>query len=183
MIGAVDTVGEGIGEEESGALPLSEVIRRWSRLIWATSVRPMYRRMLEHDLTLAELVVLRQMQRGRLTVAEAATCLNLSPSAASRAVDRLVRDGLIRREENPEDRRQKLITMTQAGRELLGEMEAVLEERQGQIVAVLDDEDQEQFRALLVRMLVAHNAHTDPEDCPRRGLWGQVDRALARDNE
>ena len=143
----------------------------------------MYRRMLEHDLTLAELVVLRQMQRGRLTVAATAMCLNLSPSAASRAIDRLVRDGLIRREENPEDRRQKLITMTQAGRELLGEMDEVLEERQGQIVAVLDDEEQEQFRALLARMLAAHNTDAEPEDCPRRALWGQVERALARDNE
>ncbi len=183
MTGAVDTVGEETVEGELRALPLSEVIRRWSRLIWTTSVRPMYRRMLEHDLTLAELVVLRQMQRGRLTVADAAVCLHLSPSAASRAVDRLVRDGLIRREENPEDRRQKLITMTQAGRELLGEMEAIFEERQGQVVAVLDEEEQEQFRTLLARMLAAHNANAEAEDCPQRTPWGQVARALARESE
>ena len=183
MTGALDTIGEGTIEAELCALPLSEVIRRWSRLIWATSVRPMYRRLLEHDLTLAELVVLRQMQLGRLTVAAAAACLSLSPSAASRAVERLVRDGLIRREENPEDRRQKLITMTQTGRELLGEMEAVFAERQGQIVAALNGEEQEQFRALLARMLAAHHASVELEDCPRGSPWGQVARGTARDNE
>ncbi len=170
-------------EENLRTVPLPELIRRWSRVVWATSVRPMYRRMLEHDLTLAELVVLRQMQRGGLTVAEAAECLHLSPSAASRAVDRLVRDGLIRREENPEDRRQKLITMTPAGQRLLGDMESVFEERQGQIVAVLDEEEREQFRALLARMLSAHEASAERGECPFRPPWKHASRPGARGHD
>jgi DNA-binding MarR family transcriptional regulator len=181
MVGIARWTDESASEEELRTLPLPELIRRWSRLVWATSVRPMYRRMLEHDLTLAELVVLRQMQRGSLTVAAAADCLHLSPSAASRAVDRLVRDGLIRREENPDDRRQKLITMTPAGRELLGDMDAVFAERQRQIIAALDDEEQEQFRALIARMLTAQGAVADEEGCPRGPKWGQVARTMARD--
>ncbi|MFN8516894.1 MAG: MarR family transcriptional regulator [Thermomicrobiales bacterium] len=169
-------------EEELRTLPLPELIRRWSRLVWAISVRPMYRRMLEHDLTLAELVVLKQLQRGGLTVAAAADCLHLSPSAASRAVDRLVRDGLIRREENPDDRRQKLITMTPAGRELLGDMDVVFADRQRQIIAALDDEEQEQFRALIARMLAASGAASEELGCPGGPPWGQVARAMARDS-
>jgi DNA-binding MarR family transcriptional regulator len=183
MTGVADKIdgAQADSEEELRSLPLPELIRRWSRLVWATSVRPMYRRMLEHDLTLAELVVLRQMQRGSLTVAAAADCLHLSPSAASRAVDRLVRDGLIRREENPDDRRQKLITMTPAGRELLGDMDVVFAERQRQIIAVLDDEEQEQFRALIARMLTANGAGADDGGCPQGPPWGQVAHAMARD--
>ena len=173
----VDATGERAIEAELHALPLPELIRRWSRLVWATSVRPMYRRMLEHDLSLAEFVALRQLQRGSLTVAEAADCLHLSPSAASRAIDRLVRDGLIRREENPDDRRQKLITMTTAGRELLGDMDAVFAERQRQLVSVLDAEELEQYRALVARMLAAHGAGVEDAGCP----WGQGARAMARD--
>ena len=164
---AVDTTGDTGTETELRALPLPELVRRWSRLVWATSVRPMYRRMLEQDLTLAEFVALRQVQQGSLTVAEAASCLHLSPSAASRAIDRLVRDGLIRREENPDDRRQKLITMTTAGRELLGDMDAVFAERQRQLVAVLDNEDLAQYRTLVARMLAAHGAGVEEAGCPR----------------
>lgn len=168
MIGLIDTTA-GLGaEQDVGALPLPELIRRWSRVVWATSVRPMYRRMLEHDLTLAELVVLRQVQRGNLSVAAAAECLHLSPSAASRAIDRLVRDGLLRREENPDDRRQKLITVTAAGRQLVEEMEAIFTQRQQQIVAVLDEAEQAQFRALLARMLAAQPGEGERVGCPHR---------------
>ena len=165
------------------ALSLPELIRQWSRLVWATSVRPMYRRLMEHDLSLAELVVLRQMQRGSLTVAAVADCLQLSPSAASRAIDRLVRDGLIRREENPDDRRQKLITMTTAGQGLVGEMEAIFAEQQRRIVATLNEEEQGQFSGLLARMLAAHQGEGAPEGCPQRAMWGQMSRAMARDND
>lgn len=165
MAAMVEATGEATAEDLA-ALPLGELMRRWSKLIWASSVRPMYRRMLDHDLTMAELVVLRQLQRGSLTVAEAAECIHLSPSAASRAIDRLVRDGLIRREENPDDRRQKRLTMSAAGRELLGDMDAVFAERQRQIVAVLDEEEQARFCALLARMLSAHGAGAANEGCP-----------------
>lgn len=172
-----------VAEDTLCALPLPELIRRWSRVVWATSVRPMYRRMLEHDLTLAELVVLRQVQRGSLTVAAAADCLQLSPSAASRAIDRLVRDGLMRREENPDDRRQKLITMTEAGRQLVGDMEAIFAERQRQLVAVLDEEDQARFSVLLARMLARQPGEGERAGCSWGLGRGQLSRGAARDND
>ena len=183
MTGTIEATGGLQAEDELRTLPLPELIRHWSRLVWATSVRPMYRRMLEHDLSLAELVVLRQMQRGRMTVAEAAACLQLSPSAASRAVDRLVRDGLIRREENPDDRRQKLITMTAAGQRLVDDMEAIFAERQRQLVAVLDGEEQAQFSGLLARMLAAHRGEGENEGCPMGATRGQLSRTMTRDND
>jgi DNA-binding MarR family transcriptional regulator len=183
MTGTINAVGAMQTERELRSLPLPELIRHWSRLVWATSVRPMYRRLMEHDLSLAELVVLRQMQRGSLTVAAVAECLNLSPSAASRAIDRLVRDGLIRREENPDDRRQKLITMTEAGQRLVGEMEAIFAEQQRRIVATLDEEEQAQFSGLLARMLAAHRVEGEAAGCPMGAAWGQMSREMARDDD
>lgn len=183
MTGLIEAEHDTAREGATDAPPLADLIRAWSRLVWAMSVRPMYRRLLEHDLSLAELVVLRQVQRGGLTVAAAADCLHLSPSAASRAIDRLVRDGLLRREENPDDRRQKLITMTPDGQRLIGEMEAIFAERQRQIVAVLDDEEQAVFGRLLTRMLAAHRADGEFDGCPDGAMWGQLARAMARANE
>jgi len=91
---------------------------------------------------------------------------------------------LIRRAENPDDRRQKVITMTAAGQRLVGDMEAIFAERQRQIVAGLDEEEQAQFSGLLARMLAAHQQDTgEHEGCPRGTQWEQVSRAMAHDND
>jgi hypothetical protein len=60
-------------------------------------------------------------------------------------------------------------------------MDAVFAERQRQIIAVLDDEEQEQFRALIARMLTANGAGIEDGGCPLGPSWGQVARAMARD--
>src|SRR5215218_2277885 len=141
-----------------GVLPLEELLPLWNRMFWWSGVRPMFRRMVEADLTMAESVVLRSLQRGPLTVAEAASCLMLSNSAASRAVDRLVRDGYIEREENPGDRRQKRLTLAPKGAELVQEMEGIAVDGLRQLTATLSPEECETMRALLVRMITSHIA-------------------------
>ncbi|HEY8600561.1 MAG TPA: MarR family transcriptional regulator [Thermomicrobiales bacterium] len=138
---------------------LREVLTRWNRMFWWSGVRPMLQRMVTADLTLAESIVLRSLRRGPLTVAEAAACLMLSHSAASRAVDRLVRDGYVRREENPDDRRQKLLTLAPQGMALVGEMEGIAIDRLERMADVLNDDEREQFRALMAQMLVRHATH------------------------
>lgn len=135
---------------------LAETLTHWNRMFWWAGVRPMMQRMVEADLTLAESIVLRSLRRGPLTVAQAGACLMLSHSAASRAVDRLVRDGYLAREENPDDRRQKLLTLAPRGETLLGEMESIMVGRLEGMVGVLDDEELAQFRGLLSQILVRH---------------------------
>lgn len=50
-----------------------------------------------------------------LPVSEVAAMVGLSAAAAGRLVDRLVVDGLVRREESPTDRRVKLVALTEQG--------------------------------------------------------------------
>lgn len=148
--------------DESKAL--AETLSRWNRTFWWAGVRPMMQRMVEADLTLAESVVLRSLRQGPLTVAQAGVCLMLSHSAASRAVDRLVRDGYLAREENPDDRRQKLLTLAPRGETLLGEMESIMVERMAGLVGVLNGDELMQFRTLLARIMTRHadqTAHSD----------------------
>ncbi len=160
-------------DDEMNSLPasgasLAETLTHWNRLFWWAGVRPMMQRMVEADLTLAESIVLRSLRRGPLTVAQAADCLMLSHSAASRAVDRLVRDGYLTREENPDDRRQKRLTLAPRGAALLDEMEAIMVGRLAGMVDVLDADELAQFRGLLARILtryadqIAHNDNTPP---------------------
>jgi DNA-binding MarR family transcriptional regulator len=143
---------------------LAETLTQWNRLFWWAGVRPMMQRMVEADLTLAESVVLRSLRRGPLTVAQAGACLMLSHSAASRAVDRLVRDGYLAREENPDDRRQKLLTLAPRGEELLGEMEGIMVGRLAEMIDVLDVEESAQFRSLLTRILARSTADLSRTD-------------------
>ena len=139
-------------------LTLEQLIPRWNRLVWWTGIRPMFRMMTEIDLSLAESVVMRSLQRCPLSVAEVGACLYISHSAASRAVDRLVRDGLVSRQENPEDRRQKQLTLTPKGEAMVGKMEAIFAAQMKPLVATLSVEEREQLRGLMARMLAAHAA-------------------------
>jgi DNA-binding MarR family transcriptional regulator len=71
--------------------------------------------------------VLWALYRRPLRVRELADAIVLSPTAMSRFVDRLERDGYVRREPDPADRRALQVTITDAGRGLLRRMWPVYE--------------------------------------------------------
>ena len=68
------------------------------------------------------------------TVGELADALGRSPSATSRLVDGLVRRRLVERREEPEDRRQRSVRLTQRGQALL---RVVDRERADQFLTVI----------------------------------------------
>lgn len=146
----------GQGVDDPLGMTLEELIPRWCRLVWWAGIQPVYQRMLEINLTLAESVVLRGLQRTSLTIAEVAQALCLSHSAASRAVDRLVNDGFVGRHENPDDRRQKLLTLTPEGAVLVRQMEAIFSERLQPMIATLSAGEREQLRSLIARMVAGY---------------------------
>ncbi|MEZ4727070.1 MAG: MarR family transcriptional regulator [Caldilineaceae bacterium] len=76
--------------------------------------------------------------------------------AASRTVHRLVRDGWVRRVENPTDRRQKVLTLTPEGVALMEDIEGKLTAGIEYLAARLAPEEQEQFRRLIARMVAAN---------------------------
>lgn len=155
-------------------LPFEDLVPRWMGAIWWSGIRPALRRMLEADLTLAELVALHALAHHPLTIAELAEMLYLSHSAASRAADRLVRDGLVSRQEDPEDRRQKRLTLTAEGEALLGEMQRIRSGRVQEAFARLDGGEREQLRALVVRLMTMMQDLGDEE--PAAESWSACPR-------
>ncbi|MGN6671934.1 MAG: MarR family winged helix-turn-helix transcriptional regulator [Thermomicrobiales bacterium] len=147
--------------EEIARWPLELLLRRWHHLVWQQALRPVFHRMLEHDLSLAEWITLRSVQHHPLTIADVATTRHFSHSAASRAVERLVRDGLLSRREHPDDRRQKLLTLTPQGEALLAEIELLFSQQLDAFVASLDEQDREQVRLCLGRWLAKLSAEPD----------------------
>lgn len=149
---------------EAETLTLQALLPHWSAMLWLLGMRPMLRNLLELDLTMSENLVLRQLQRRPITVNEVATELSLTHSAASRTVDRLVRDGFVSRVENPQDRRQKVLTLTAEGKGLMQELDGHITAGIEFMASRLSAEEQAQFRVLIARMVAAHCVENDEAD-------------------
>ncbi|HYB39587.1 MAG TPA: MarR family transcriptional regulator [Mycobacterium sp.] len=76
--------------------------------------------------------------RGPLNLAAVAAGLGVNPSNASRICDRLIRAGLLDRQDSPNDRRHITLSLTDAGRRLVNK---VIRHRRTAITRVLRDMD------------------------------------------
>lgn len=137
-------------------LTLRELIPHWANMLWLLGMRPMLQNLRDVSLTMSDNIILRQLRRRSMTITEVATELSLTHSAASRTVDRLVRDGWVRRVENPADRRQKVLTLTAEGVALMQDIEGKLTAGIEFLTVRLSPEEQEQFRRLIARMVAAN---------------------------
>ena len=63
-------------------------------------------------------------RRGEASISDISTCLDLSLGNTSMLVDKLVCQGFVTRAEDANDRRQKLIRLTEKGRAVVGEVQA-----------------------------------------------------------
>lgn len=72
------------------------------------------------DITAPQYRVLRQLQQGRHTITELSVAMMVEPATLVPMIDSLERQGLIRRERDPRDRRRTPIALTDLGHEQLG---------------------------------------------------------------
>ena len=79
--------------------------------------------------------------------------LGLSLPSASRAVDGLVKRRLVARTEDPGDRRQRLLTLTDDGRALADRIMVARLEGLGQFAASLSDEERQRLESALDLLL------------------------------
>ena len=108
----------------------------------------------EASLTLPQLVTMHILDRGGVrTVSAIASALRLSPAATSHLVDRLVVAGFAGRIEDPDDRRQKRVTITAAGRRLVERVERERTREMTDAVAGLSPEVYRQFSKVLMRVI------------------------------
>ncbi|TME07585.1 MAG: winged helix DNA-binding protein [Chloroflexi bacterium] len=146
--------------EELETLSLSELFPYWSNILWQAGMVPMLQHLLQINLTMSESQVLRQLYQRSFTIADVADALSITQSAASRAVDRLVRHGYVSRRENPADRRQKQLGLTASGTALVENLNNAFTSQLARLVARLSVEEQEQFRRLVAHMVAAYPDET-----------------------
>src|ERR1019366_7403820 len=83
------------------------------------------------------------------TLGDVASFLRISNGAASKAVDRLVRRDLLRRTDDPNDRRVMHLRLTQAGRRLLTAYESARQRKLQSIFVQFPPEDLQRTSELL----------------------------------
>jgi DNA-binding MarR family transcriptional regulator len=105
------------------------------------------------DLSFTQFKALSVAAVGEPTVKELAEHLGLSLPGASRAVDHLVRRGLIDRREDPDDRRCKRLSVTGAGRELVHRLDDARREALESFAADLAPAQRERLLAALTPIL------------------------------
>jgi len=131
--------------------------------------------------TFTQLKLLRLVDRqGRLTVGDVAAFLGISNAAASKAVERMVRGGLLSRAESPEDRRATQVTMTSEGHQMLQEFETRTSAILLKLLAGVDVRRLRDLSGNLDRLSVSLTAGSGDEArvCFRCGLYFREDCLL-----
>ena len=104
----------------------------------------------ERGLSMSQIATLFQLsQHDCLAVSEIGDGLGVSNAAASQLLDRLVQQELITRTENPQDRREKQLILTEKGHNILLESARTREAWLESLAAMLTPEEQEKVAEAL----------------------------------
>jgi DNA-binding MarR family transcriptional regulator len=112
-----------------------------------------------HGLAWGEYVVLAALRRAgppyRMSPTALYSSVILSSGGMTKRLDRLERLGLIEREPDPNDRRGRLVVLTDRGRELVDAAVVDHLENEQRLLAALDEGERRQLAALLRKLLVS----------------------------
>lgn len=132
-------------------------LRMWLRMLGVTRAAEAHLReylRVNHATTLPRFDVLAALyRRGEaISMSELSRMLLVSNGNATAVVDRLERDGLVRRRPAPDDRRAVLVALTDAGTQRFRELAAGHEAQVNGLFDGLDAKDLDILRGLMQRM-------------------------------
>lgn len=107
------------------SLPFVSIYHEWLALYMHRTMRSFVRYARGRSLSMSQFSALFQINRhGQLVVSDIGDDLGVTNAAASQLLERLVQQELVVRTENPQDRREKKLILTDQGRHLLVEAAA-----------------------------------------------------------
>ncbi len=133
--------------------PLVAALQQWTGTLMRSSMHSLILFTRENDLSMTQIGALFQIRRGRTNVSDLGEGLGITIAAASQMLERLVQLGLIRRSEDPQDRRVKKLLLTDKGCRIV---EQSMHARQGwfqDLASRLTAAEREQVAAALHIML------------------------------
>lgn len=105
-------------------------------------------------------------KHGRLRLGELSELLDVDLSVTSRHVSYLTKRGLAVREPDPDDRRGRVIGLTQAGADVLSRSQARYADSVSERLHDWSDEDVARLTELLARLRVSFEPHPHPTKTP-----------------
>jgi DNA-binding MarR family transcriptional regulator len=109
--------------------------------------------LLDYNITLQQIRAFALIfARGETPITKVADALGIRPNVATGIVQRLVDRGLIERREDPGDRRVRLLTVTDQGRELIDELGTIVLAKGRGLLDRLSDEQLHQLSEILTAM-------------------------------
>jgi DNA-binding MarR family transcriptional regulator len=99
---------------------LTETLRNFMDIAMQRLMHERAQHAKQNGLSMHQLGLLLQIHyRGNCGISDISNRFDITNAAASQLVDKLVQNGLIQRTEDPQDRRAKLLTLTQKGTDLI----------------------------------------------------------------
>ena len=134
------------------ALDLKKIVVDWAVVFMRLSMHDFTRHARATGLSMAQMNVLTHLYYHRASgVLNLTELMQVSPAGASQMVERLVQQGLVQRVESPEDRRVRLVHLTESGKKAVAESIAAHQRWMEDLMASLDDAQREAITyALLV---------------------------------
>ena len=130
--------------------PLAQTLHAWMRVVMQHSMRNFMLYAKEHNYSMAQLNALfRIHHKGTCGVSDLAEEMGVSSAAASQLLERLVQQGLAARTEDPQDRRNKRVALTEAGERIVQESMAARQGWLNQLSGRLSQAEQKQVNAAL----------------------------------
>ena len=101
-------------------IQFTQAIRSWMDVFMHRSMRGWGRYAKSTGLSMPQFSIMMQLHyKGACGMSKVSEGFDITPAAASQLVDKLVQSGLIQRVEDPHDRRAKLLSLTDKGRDLV----------------------------------------------------------------
>ena len=142
--------------------PLALALQEWIGDFMRSSMRSLILYSKENGLSMSQIGALFQIYHGKSNVSDLGEGLGITHAAASQMLERLVRQKLILRTEDPQDRRVKQLVLTDKGCQIMQES---VRARQGwldDLVSGLSANQKERI-ASAVRILIEKNNQLDQQ--------------------
>ncbi len=149
-------------------MDLTENTLWWLKQAFYFSLTEVNESVKEHGVTTAQIGVLRQLtNQPGLSGAELARRLLITPQGVQLALTALEKRGLVERKQDPQHGRILQAFLTNEGRAVASAVVADAVAAHDRVFGVLSDDEQEQLKALLRRVIeqgTGHTPHTDHID-------------------
>lgn len=143
---------------------LTAILLEWSTTFIRMSLHDFSRFMRNAGLSLPQMTILLHLHyQGPSEVTQICGMMQVTPAGASQMIERMAQQGVVRREEKPGDRRVRLVTLTEKGREVVLESISARQAWIEKLVAELSPAQAEQMGdALLTLTQVAGKLEIRP---------------------